>query len=50
MIRDNLTWETNSTLSYPSGNEGCVVRYQEDWRGVQLIVTRIHSSTKCAAG
>jgi hypothetical protein len=22
MIRDNLTWETNTTLTYPGGNEG----------------------------
>ncbi|ANM16910.1 hypothetical protein AMK06_CH02010 [Rhizobium sp. N541] len=39
MIRDNLTWETNSTLSYPSGNEGRVLRYEEDWHTVSLVLT-----------
>lgn len=39
MIRENLTWETNSTLSYPSGNEGHVLRYEEAWHTVSLVLT-----------
>ncbi|MGR9423623.1 hypothetical protein [Rhizobium leguminosarum] len=39
MIRENLTWETNSTISYPSGNEGRVLRYEEDWHTVSLVLT-----------
>ncbi|NKK66687.1 hypothetical protein GFL88_24780 [Rhizobium leguminosarum bv. viciae] len=38
MIRDNLSWETNSTLSYPSGNEGRVLRYEEAWHTVSLVL------------
>ncbi len=39
MIRDNLSWETNSTLSYPSGKEGRVLRYEEAWHTVSLVLT-----------
>lgn len=39
MIRDNLSWETNSTLSYPSGKEGRALRYEEAWHTVSLVLT-----------
>ncbi|WP_327209540.1 hypothetical protein [Rhizobium leguminosarum] len=39
MIKEMLTWETNSTLTYP-GKDNRVMRFREDWRPIRLILTK----------